>query len=54
MYFALNSKDKDLKKVLLNITLENETGKYYFALDSVLYTCYPDEDEILLQSGMKF
>ena len=40
--------------MLLKITFENESGKYYFALDSDKYTVYPDEQEILLQAGLVF
>lgn len=54
-YFAFKGEcGPDFVRVLLKIEMENESGKYYFYLDSSDYTCYPDEKEILLQSGLKF
>ena len=39
--------------ILLQISMENESGKHYFQLDSTQFTLYPDEQEILLQAGTK-
>ena len=33
--------------------MENESGKHYFSLDSPQFTLYPDEQEILLQAGIR-
>ena len=52
--FAYMSETDDLNPVLMAITLENETGKHYFSLDTIDYSCYPSEREILLQAGLIF
>ena len=46
--FAVRAETDELDPVLLVINLENETGKYYFSLDTKDYTQFPDEKEILL------
>ena len=38
--------------VILKITMKNETGKHYISLDRDDYTCYLDEEEMLLQAGI--
>lgn len=38
--------------MILEITLENKKGKYYFCLDKKDYTLYLDEEEVLLQAGL--
>ena len=38
--------------VLLVIHMENESSKYYINLNRDDYTCYPDENEVLLQAGL--
>ena len=38
--------DKD--QVILKFYMENEKGQYYVSLDRSDYTCYLEEDEILL------
>ena len=50
--FAVRAETDLLDPVLLVITLKNETGKYYFSLDTKEYTQFPDEREILLQTGL--
>ena len=52
--FAVRAETDELDPVLLVINLENETGKYYFSLDTKDYTQFPDEKEILLQTGLIF
>ena len=49
-YFANQSQKDDFtqEQVLMIITMENKTGKYYISLDRDDYTCYSDEQEILL------
>jgi hypothetical protein len=47
-FFAIKDSNNEMKSVLLKMKLKNETGKYHFSLDSNKYTCYPDEQEILL------
>jgi hypothetical protein len=32
--------------------MTNESGKHYFSMDRDIYTCKPDEKEILLQAGL--
>ena len=44
--------DTEKMQVLLKIEFENLKGRYYISLDREDYTIYPDEDEILLQSGI--
>ena len=39
--------------MVLKIKLENKESKYFISLDKPEYTVYPDEEEILLQSGLK-
>ena len=34
--------------------MKNESSKYYFTLDSKDFTAYPEEQEILIQAGLKF
>ena len=46
--FAVRAETDLLDPVLLVINLKNETGKYYFSLDTNDYTQFPDEQEILL------
>jgi hypothetical protein len=50
-YTRVNLAD-DMKPVLLEIHMKNETNRLYFSLDSEKYSCYPDEKEILLQAGI--
>ena len=33
--------------------IENESGKHFISLDRPDITCYPEEEEILLQAGIK-
>lgn len=43
-YFALESDTSGGKQiVLLDILIQNESGKHYFSLDSQEFTLYPDE-----------
>lgn len=54
-YFAFKGDlEPNFVRVLLKIEMENKHGRYFFHLDSYDYTCYPDEKEILIQSGLKF
>ena len=54
-FFAHNNDYKEGNlKVLLVIKIMNETGKHYFSLDTKDYSCYPEEQEILLQAGLIF
>ena len=46
--FAAQAETDDADQVLMRITMENESGKYYVSLDREDYTCYPNEKEILL------
>ena len=39
--------------MLPKILLENESGKHFVSLDRDDITCYPGEEEILLQAGIK-
>lgn len=39
---------------MLIIKMKNESSKHYFCMDLPDYTCFPDEKEILLQSGLIF
>ena len=50
--FANNAHTEGKEKVLMKITLQNESGKHYICLDRSDYTCYPLEREILLQAGI--
>ena len=34
--------------------MENESGKYFFCMDSETYTMYPEEEEVLIQQGLPF
>lgn len=52
--FAVRAETDVLDPVLLVINMKNETGKYYFSLDNKDYTQYPEEKEILLQTGLIF
>lgn len=45
--------DHDKEEVVLKIYLENKKIKPFICLDRPDYTIYPDENEILLQSGLK-
>ena len=40
--------------VIFRINLENETGKYFFFMDTDEYTMYPEEKEVLIQQGLPF
>ena len=51
--FASNAESDELDPVILKIRFENETSKYYICLDIPDYTMYTDEQEILLQAGLK-
>ena len=46
--FARYSNAEGHSIILLKIHVENESGKYYFSLDSTQFTLYPEEQEILL------
>ena len=48
LVFADNAYSSDKERVLMKITIENETGKHYICLDRPDYTCYPEEREVLL------
>lgn len=50
--FAQMSESDEKDQVILKFYMENETGKYYVSLDRPEYTCYLEEDEILLQAGL--
>ena len=53
LYFARESqKENGEELVLLEIEVENKDGKFFISLDRPEYTAYPDEQEILLQSGL--
>jgi hypothetical protein len=52
--FALRAENDVLDPVLLAITIKNETGRYYFSLDTKDYSNFPEEKEILLQTGLIF
>ena len=49
---------KDLKPgfvpVVFRIRFENETGQYYFKMNSEKYSMYPEEAEVLIQQGLPF
>jgi hypothetical protein len=47
-YFAMRAKNEENEMILLKITMVNETGRYFFCLDRLDYTAYPDELEVLL------
>ena len=51
--FAEYRKTDKTELVILKIKLENKESNYFICLDRPEYTIYPDEDEILLQSGLK-
>ena len=46
--YANHASKLDSVKVLLKITMENESSRFYICLDRDEYTCYPEEKEILL------
>ena len=46
-------KNSDQQEVILKMKIENKKGKHYICLDRPEYTLYPDEREILIQSGLK-
>ena len=50
----MRAETDEIDPVILIITIKNETGKYYFSLDSKDYSNYPEENEILLQAGLIF
>ena len=52
--FAVRSETDELEPVLLEIRMDNKSGRHYFSLDTRDYSNYPDEREILIQAGIKF
>lgn len=51
--FAALSETDELDQVLLKIKFENKKGRHYICLDRKEYSMYPDEQEVLLQAGLK-
>ena len=52
-YFAFFGDTDEKNPIVLRMRLENKKSKYFVSLDSKEYTLYPEEQEILLQSGLK-
>ena len=49
-----DDENEEVWRVLVSISMKNESGKYYFCLDNPDFTNYPDEQEVLLQAGLIF
>jgi len=56
MYFAIKgeNKKKNMKSVFVSIKIRNLKGYDGFQLNSLEYTAYPDEKEILFYDGLQF
>lgn len=51
--FAEYGESDTLDKVVLKFRLENKRSKYFICLDRPDYSMYPEEKELILQSGLK-
>lgn len=52
-YFAFYGESDEKSPIVLRMRLENKKSKYFVSLDRKDYSLYPEEQEILLQSGLK-
>ena len=51
-HFAHAGEEDEKVEVILKIRMENKYGKYFMCLNTEEYSIYPDEQEVLLQSGL--